>query len=192
MAGAGGRTGWRARLRSADGAVTIEMVVLLPIAILLLFVVVQAAVYFQGRSIALASAQEGARAGAAYKATDRDGEAKARSFAERMGQGGTLDEVGVAVTRDPAGRSVTVTVTGRTPSLVPGWDPEVSQSSTRPIEEFSAPKDYQNSGNAYRNEPRYTSKPLPEFPNPQPAPAPDPGNAPAPAPGPDLPPEDEE
>ena len=43
------------------------MVVLLPLALSLLFLAVQGAVYYQSRTVALASAQEGARGAAGYE-----------------------------------------------------------------------------------------------------------------------------
>lgn len=161
MAGVTTRARWRERLRSTDGLVSIEMVVLLPAALLLLFLVIQGAVYYQGRTVALSSAQEGARRAASHEATNADGEDQARGFAARVSSEGVLDDPDVEVTRDEAAGTVTVTVTGTTMSLVPGWDPEVSQSATRPIEEFTKPENYQGIAvNRYQDEPRYQSRPL--------------------------------
>lgn len=134
------------RWRSDRGALSMEMVVLLPLALSLLFLAVQGAVYYQGRAVALASAQEGARDAAGFKGTDAQGRSSAVDFASRAGGSGLLEDPDVAVRRDPTAGTVTVQVTGTTMSLVPGWDPTVSMSATRNIEEFTAPEDFVQRG----------------------------------------------
>lgn len=121
------------------GSVSIELVLLFPLALTMLFLAVQGAVYYQGRTVALASAQEGARGGAALGAHDNDARLAAEDFARTAGGDGILGSPDVAVQRGP--ESVTVTVTGKTLSVIPGWDPEVTQSATRPIERNTAPLD---------------------------------------------------
>lgn len=120
------------------GSVSIEMVVLLPLALTMLFLAVQGAVYYQGRTVALASAQEGARDAASLDGTDVDAETAALDFARKAGGEGILGDPSVRV--DRAERSVTVTVSGSTLSVIPGWDPVVTQTVTRPIEEYTAPR----------------------------------------------------
>lgn len=132
---------WSARFRSDRGALAIEMVLLLPLAFTLMFLAVQGAVYYHGRSVALAAAQEGARGAAAYEASNADGRQAALSFTDHLGGTGTLDDPTVTVERDPDVGKVTVEVTGTTMSLVPGWEPEVTQSASRPVQEFTAPED---------------------------------------------------
>lgn len=117
------------------------MVLLLPLAFSLLFLAVQGAVYYQGRTVALSAAQEGARGAAAHEATNGDGRSAALAFAGRAGGNGVLDDPRVTVDRDPAAGTVTVEVTGRTGSFVPGWDPQVTQTASRAVEEFTAPED---------------------------------------------------
>ena len=50
------------------------------------------------------------------------------------------------MTRARGNGTVTVRVTGTTMSIIPGWDPQVSQSSTRAIEEFTRVEDFEGSG----------------------------------------------
>lgn len=145
-----GRHSTSGRWRSDGGALSLEMVVLLPLAFSLLFLAVQGAVYYQGRTVALASAQQGARDAAGLDKTDGDGRAGAIDFANRAGGSGLLEEPQVAVHRNRSTRVVTVEVTGKTMSLVPGWDPVVTQSASRTVEEFSRPEEFQG---------RYTNKP---------------------------------
>lgn len=120
------------------GSVSIEMVILFPLALTLIFLAVQGAVYYHGRTVAMASAQQGARDAAAKGATDGEGQEAALAFARRVGGDGVLGSPTVTVDRSED--SVTVTVTGTTLSVIPGWDPEVVQSSTRPLEDYTAPR----------------------------------------------------
>lgn len=138
-----GRSG-STRIRGERGALAIEMVLLLPLAFTLLFLVLQGAVYYQGRTVALSAAQDGARGAAGYEADDGDGQAAASRFVQKAGGGGLLNDPDISVHRDPDGGTVTVTVSGTTGSFIPGWDPHVSQSASRSIEEFTAPEDANN------------------------------------------------
>lgn len=134
----------RAERARDRGSVSIEMVILFPLALTLLFVSVQGAIYYHARGVAMASAQEGARDAAAQGSTDGMGQQAALSFAGRAGGEGILGSPEAVVRRTE--EDVTVTVTGTTLSVIPGWDPSVTQSSTRPLEDFSAPRDPVNPG----------------------------------------------
>jgi hypothetical protein len=107
----------------------------------MLLLAVQGAVYYQGRTVAMAAAQDGARGAAAFRATDADGRSAALAFARKAGGEGLLERPEVRIERDQVAGTVTVEVRGTTMSLVPGWDPTVEQSSTRPIEEFTGAED---------------------------------------------------
>lgn len=150
---AGGAPLARRRLRSTRGNVSIQLVILFPLALTMIFLAVQAAAYYHGRSVAIAAAQEGARSGAAFQAAGESGQGTAVSFATQPGFGGSLAEVDATESRDNAAGTVTVTVTGRTLSVIPGWDPVVTQSATRPLERFSAPEDFQTPPDRYADEP---------------------------------------
>lgn len=121
------------------------MVLLLPLAFSLLFLAVQAGVYYQGRTVALSAAQEGARSAASFEATDGDGRAAALAFAERAGGSTVFDDAQVDVERDAESGKVIVAVTGKTGSFVPGWNPEVTQSASRTVEEFTRPEERHSS-----------------------------------------------
>ena len=63
-------TGWSSQgWASERGSHTIEMVILLPAVMMLVFLAVQASLWFYARSIASGAAQEGARVAAAYGGT---------------------------------------------------------------------------------------------------------------------------
>ncbi len=103
-----------------------------PLAFLLLFTLVQGGVWFHGRSVAHHAAQQAVDAQRAYDAAPGAGEAAADEFLARMG--GSLSGVTVRVSDD--GETVSVSVEGNVINLVPGWSGRVSQSVQAPIEKF--------------------------------------------------------
>ena len=120
--------------RGERGSSSVEMVIALPIVLTVLFLAVQAGTWFHARSIALASAQSGARTSAMLNSSLEAGLSSARSFAADVG-GTTL--TGVTVTGDRTATSTTVTVTGHSVRLVPFMDVTVSQSATLPVERYT-------------------------------------------------------
>ncbi len=121
-------------MRGERGSSSVEMVIALPIVLTVLFLAVQAGTWFHARSIALASAQSGARTSAMLNSSLEAGLSSARSFAADVG-GTTL--TGVTVTGDRSATSTTVTVTGHSVRLVPFMDVTVSQSATLPVERYT-------------------------------------------------------
>ena len=124
----------RRLMRGERGSSSVEMVIALPIVLTVLFLAVQAGTWFHARSIALASAQSGARTSAMLNSSLEAGLSSARSFAADVG-GTTL--TGVTVTGDRTATSTTVTVTGHSVRLVPFMDVTVSQSATLPVERYT-------------------------------------------------------
>ena len=120
--------------RHDRGASSIEMVLALPIVLTVLFLAVQAGMWFYARSIALAAAQSGARTSAILGSTLDQGLTDARSFATDVG-GTTLS--GVTVTGARSSTTTTVTVTGHTVRLVPFMDLTVTQTATLPVERYT-------------------------------------------------------
>ncbi|MBL8931731.1 MAG: pilus assembly protein [Kineosporiaceae bacterium] len=117
------------------GSASVELVVLFPALLALIFIVVQAGLHFYARSVALSAAREGARAAAVQAGTAADGQAAAQGFIARVG-GDLLSGARVSVSVD--GRSSTVTVTGTSPSLVPGYDGfAITQQASAPLERVS-------------------------------------------------------
>lgn len=121
-------------MRGERGSSSVEMVIALPLVLTVLFLAVQAGTWFHARSIALASAQSGARTSAMLNSSLEAGLSSARSFAADVG-GTTL--TGVTVTGDRTATSTTVTVTGHSVRLVPFMDVTVSQSATLPVERYT-------------------------------------------------------
>lgn len=110
------------------------MVVLAPLLMLLLLGSVQAGLAFHAQSIAIAAAQTGARAAAAHTSTLTAGISAARTFAA---QHGDAPLGGVSVTGQRTATTVTITVSGHSPALVPGLDTSISQSAVLPVERIT-------------------------------------------------------
>lgn len=113
---------------------SVEMVLLVPAVMLMLFLGVQAAVYHHARALALAGAQEGARVAAGEQSSAPAGAAAAKAWlADTAGTALT----GVEATGTRTAQTATVTVTGQAPSLIPGWQAVVRQSATLPTERLT-------------------------------------------------------
>jgi Flp pilus assembly protein TadG len=72
------------------GVASIQIVVLMPVLFLLMFIGMQAAIIYHGRTVAIAAAQEGARAAAAQNGTATAGQSAATAFVVAAGGEGTL------------------------------------------------------------------------------------------------------
>lgn len=122
--------GWVGRDR---GASPVELAILLPAILLLLFASIQVAAVFLARAVALNAAQLGTTAQRAYDAPTGAGQSRARDFLARSGD--WLGQPQVTVVQD--GTQVTTTVQGTALSLVPGFSFEVSQRAHGTVERFT-------------------------------------------------------
>lgn len=123
----------RAR-RAADerGSASLELVVVFPALMLIFFASIQAGLYFYARSVALASAQEGARVSAQETGSSADGQATAAAFADQAG-GQFIQSRSISSRR--GAQTVVVTVRGRSLSLLPGFDGfTIDQTANLPVE----------------------------------------------------------
>lgn len=121
------------RLHGDAGSASTELVIAVPALLLLVLASVQVGLWFHGRHIASAASEEGARSARALGGTDQDGDAKANQLIDQLGPNVILDRH-ITVTRSAA--DVTVTVTGRSPAVVPGLTMDIRASTTSPIESF--------------------------------------------------------
>jgi len=97
--------------------------------------VVQAGLHYYARSVALAAAQEGARAAAVQGATAAAGSQAASAFVDTAG---AELLVGPQVIASRTAQTATVVVTGTSISLVPGYDGfPIRQQASVPVEEVS-------------------------------------------------------
>jgi Flp pilus assembly protein TadG len=138
------RPGFWLRRRSERGATSLELAILAPSILALIFISIQTALWLYGRSVALNAAQEGVsrlRLVQPPLYTTAIGEgvrADIEAYAQQLG-GNSLGNAKVAMPayNNPEGM-VSFTVTGDTVSLVPGLKLTVSRTATGPIEEFEA------------------------------------------------------
>jgi hypothetical protein len=112
-----------------------QMVVLLPVMFAVMFLGLQAALFYHARTVAIAAAQIGARAAGAESGTAGHGITAATSFIAASGGPDVLERSSVSGTRSAA--SATVTVTGTALSVIPGWSPTLRQSATVPVERIT-------------------------------------------------------
>ncbi|SFT82624.1 TadE-like protein [Geodermatophilus amargosae] len=130
----GSRAGGAAGERPSGerGAASVELAVTFPVVLLLVMTLIQGALWFYARSLALGAAQEGAREGRVQPASTARALAAAEGFLDQTAQD-LLTGRDVTVSGSPA--SITVTVTGTSLSLFPGlsgWS--VTQTAVGPVE----------------------------------------------------------
>ena len=140
------------RRNRESGVSAIEFVFLTPVLFFLIFATVPFAIYFFARHVAIAAAQEGARvarAEAGDPAENWSGDAKAKAvewinqlapslLKSNCGNAPTTACVSTGNSGAPgaAGWTVSVTVTANVPSLIPGVNMSVTETSVGPVEQF--------------------------------------------------------
>jgi len=125
------------RRRDERGSVSIELVILLPALFAVMFLGMQAALVYHARTVAIAAAQEGARAAGAEQGSESDGVGAANDFIADAGGDDVL--TGTSTSADRTATTATVNVTGFSLSVIPGWKVRISQSATVPVERLTAP-----------------------------------------------------
>lgn len=122
------------------GSVTLQIVVLFPVMLLIIFGVIQGAVWYHGRNVAIAAAQEGARAAAAENGTAAAGSDAANEYLNGAGAGSFIN--GLTVHPNRGNGIGTVSITGTALEVVPGFPPlTISHTATMPIERLTDPGD---------------------------------------------------
>ncbi len=125
------------QVRGDRGDAGIQMAIVFPAVILATIAVVQAAMWFYARNLALTAAREGVSAGRLYQAAPDDGAARARETLRRLA-GDSLRHPRVAVSGTAA--QIQITVTGSAPCLLPGIpDLYISQTATGTRERWTTP-----------------------------------------------------
>lgn len=116
------------RGRDERGSVSIELVIVLPALFAVMFLGMQGALFYHARSVALAAASEGARAAAVEQGRASDGIDAASIFIADAGGDRVILEP--SVTGALSATQATITVSGTSLSVVPGWTPRVVQSAS--------------------------------------------------------------
>jgi Flp pilus assembly protein TadG len=124
-------------IRDDRGSVSVELVIILPALFAVMFLGMQAALYFHARTVAIAAAQEGARAAGAEQGRTSDGIRAAHAFLVDAGGSDVLP--GASVSGDRTATVATVLVVGKSLSVIPGWTPVVRQSASVPVERLTTP-----------------------------------------------------
>lgn len=114
------------------GSAAAESIIVLPVLFLIFFAVVQGAMWIHAGNIAQAAASSAYNESRLYQATETDGVKAGYTTAEQAGT--ILSNVSVSVARDA--ESVTVTVTGSAPSLIPGMPIAVDRTVSGPVERW--------------------------------------------------------
>ena len=126
------------RRRCPDfGSATLEIVVLFPAVLLATFGLVQGALYYHARNVALAAATDGLTAARSRGGSAEQGREAALAFLGKAGGETVLPASSVRSVRSPT--TATVTVTWHAVSLVPGlpgW--AVVQTASGPVERFTS------------------------------------------------------
>ncbi len=102
-----------------------------------MFLGMQAALFYHARTTAIAAAQEGARAAGAEHGRTTDGAAAANAFIDEAGGDGVLTNTTTTVHRTST--TATVTITGFSLSVIPGWHVRIVQSASVPVERLTDP-----------------------------------------------------
>lgn len=119
------------RRRDEHGSTSIQMVLLMPALFAVMFLGMQAALHYHARTLAIAAAQEGARAAGAQGGTKADGITTATTYlAATAGDSLTA----TAVSGNRTATTATITVHGTALSVLPGWTPTITQSASVPVE----------------------------------------------------------
>lgn len=120
------------RPRDQRGAAAVEFLIVAAVLLLLFSTLVQFGIRAHANRIAEAAAREGAVHAARWDGTAGSGQAKAREFTSRGAP--AVRSTSTSGTRSATLAQVTVTV--RTPVLVPWLNSPITSSATAPVERF--------------------------------------------------------
>ncbi|MDG4807149.1 pilus assembly protein [Micromonospora sp. WMMD1120] len=120
------------------GANPVELAVLMPLILVLLFASIQIAAVFLARSTALNAAQSGVNAERLYDAPDGAGAQSATRFLRAAG-GWLVGWDRTGPTCEATATDVTCTVTGRSLSVVPGVEFAIRQTAHGTVERVTEP-----------------------------------------------------
>ena len=126
----------RPHARAGDrGSITLELAIVFPALLLIVTALVQYALWFHARSLALAAAQQGVSVARGYGSTPGAGRDSALAFVADHGADTLLNP---AATSTTSGTQVQVVVAGRSLSVLPGVaGPAVWQAAAGPVEHFT-------------------------------------------------------
>lgn len=121
----------RQRASGDAGMSTSQVAILFPAVLVWLLLIVQYGLWWNAKQVADAATAEAVAAAQTPAGTDADGHDAAQRF---LDQAGNLSDVTITVERGP--NTVTATITGHAPQLIPGLAWTVMSRSTSPVEEY--------------------------------------------------------
>ena len=128
------RARWHALLAAPEaGEATISSVILWPVMLLLVWLVIQGALLFFGRTLALSAAEQGAQAARLRPVSTARAQTAAQDFLTAAGTGLVFNPQ-VKATTDTT--SIRVEVTATAVSLIPGLPLRIHQESVQPLEQL--------------------------------------------------------
>ena len=129
---------WKGRRWHDDrGDTSIQMAIIFPFVLLATVAVIQTAMWYYARQIALTAAREGLTAARAYQSSPAAGAAQAQAVLGRSA-GDSLRGYSVSASSD--GQRVRVQVSGRALSMIPGVSGlQITQSASGPLERWTVP-----------------------------------------------------
>ncbi|MBK8458804.1 MAG: pilus assembly protein [Micropruina sp.] len=110
-----------------------QLVLMLPVLMLLVWAAMQAAMFFYGRTAAISAAHTGAAAAAAATGSTSDCRAAAGAMLDQVGD--AIRDVRVDCQRTPT--RATATITGSILSVVPGWTATITHTASAPVERLT-------------------------------------------------------
>jgi Flp pilus assembly protein TadG len=133
----------RVRLRPAflaggaeRGAATLESVITIPVVFLIIFSIIQGALWWEASNVAHAAATTAYNTARTYNANSAAGVVTGTQFLRDHQD--ALTGYNVSVNR--GADTVTVTVTGNSSSIIPGFNPHVTRTVTGPVETWVNPR----------------------------------------------------
>lgn len=112
------------------------MVLVVPVLLLVIGVVINAALWYHGSQVATSAAQEGLRAARAANGSIAAGQKVTDDFVAQLGSSVVVQPL-VEVTRDQA--TTTVSIHARSVAVVPGFSWPIEAKASAPTEGFRAP-----------------------------------------------------
>jgi Flp pilus assembly protein TadG len=134
-----GRIAARGNVGDESGSSAIELVILAPMLLLIIWLSIQYALYYQGREVALAAAQLGARVASqdehAVPGWQQIAQNDAQKYYNGLGTRVLGDSIGADAEVSGVGQ-VRVTVTGQVQSILLGLNLPIHETAGAPIECF--------------------------------------------------------
>lgn len=122
-----------ARLSGEAGVTSTEVAIVMPIVLVLIMLIFQVGLFWHAKQSADVAAEEAVEAAQLADATEQDGVAGAEAI---LDQAGNLRDARISVDRNAATGTVTVTVSGAAPAIVPFGSWRVEAQAQGSIERF--------------------------------------------------------